>query len=163
MYRKAEEFGNGYEINTSYGGKISTGDYSVTIIEVVLAKTKSGHPMAKIKMDVEDSGSHIFYYLVDNRSNEKNIEWTNKRLTKFFDCFNINRGNFKTNTWLGRKGLVHIGKTQEREDGKSWFEIKYLIVKGNEESESEDISATCNWDNVIDFEKEDKGYSDEIF
>ena len=168
MYRKAEEFGNDYTINTAYGGKISPGDFEVTITEVVLEKTKSGHPMAKIKMDVQDTGSHIFYYLVDNRSNDKNIEWSNKRLTKFFDCFCIQRGNFKTNTWIGHKGMVHIGKTKEREDGKSWFEIQYLIVTGRDlfqhNDSIPDITASCEWEDVIDFEKEERGLkADDVF
>lgn len=161
------EFGKGYRVNSGYGGKLSTGDYFVTIKNVTLEKTRNGHPMAKIIMDVHDTGNTIAYYLTDNRSNEKNIEWSNKRLTKFFDCFSIERGNFRTKTWIGHKGRVHIGKTEEREDGRSWFEIKYLIVTDRDSFQHDDavpdISATCNWDDIVNSDSEQKGYSDNIF
>ena len=166
-YEEVKKFGSNYEVNTGYGGKLSAGDYNVTIKDVTLEKTKNGHPMAKIILDVSDTGSTVTYYLVDNRSNAKNIEWSNKRLTKFFDCFCIERGNFKTHTWIGHTGAVHIGKTEEREDGRSWFEIKYLIVNGRDAFQHNDtvadISATGKWDDIIDFEKEQKGYIDSIF
>lgn len=166
-YGEYKKFGSNYEVDTSYGGKLSTGDYIVVIKDVTLERTKNGHPMAKIILDVHDTGGRITYYLVDNRSNEKNIEWSNRRLTKFFDCFSIERGNFKTNTWIGHSGEVHIDKAEEREDGKSWFEIKYLIVKKRNTVQNKDtptdISASCKWDDVLDFEKEERGYTDSIF
>lgn len=161
-HRALQDFGRQYKVNTGYGGKLQAGDYMLTIKSVSLARTKNGHPMAKIIMSVQGTGSTLIYYLTDNRSNEKNIEWSNKRLTKFFDCFCIERGNFKTNSWVGHSGMAHIGKTEEREDGRSWYEIKYLIVTEkdsffHDDEEPADISATCQWDNVIDFEKEQRG------
>lgn len=103
------------------------GEHLLKIMEVIDKPSQAGNEMFTIKMITAKSPIEFKYWLVKN-------EHFNKNATRFFDCFGIRRGDFDTRNWIGKKGKGFIAKGQPKEDGKSYFEVKYLIVEGTEQA-----------------------------
>jgi hypothetical protein len=116
-----DEFANGYQ-QEDYNADMTEGERRVKIKEVVQAVAQSsGNHMLKITMVAEGARFDFHYNLVKN-------EYFNANATKFFDCFKIPRGNFEYDRWVGRSGRAYIAKGKPRDNGKSYWEIQYLIV-----------------------------------
>jgi len=102
--------------------KIEEGDYTVIIHDVAEGHAKSsGAQMITVQLVVKGVDIIFKHYLVQG-------EYFNANMTKFFDCFKIPRGNFEFQRWRGRPGKAHIGKGKPNAEGKSYFEVNYLIV-----------------------------------
>jgi hypothetical protein len=104
-----------YDYNQS---SLRPGEYEAVIEHVIETRSQNGNEMLKISLPIY--GKSFFYYIVDN-------EHANKNLTKFFQCFNIQPGNWDFNSWRGHRGQVFIDKKKD----STYFEIKYLIVPEN--------------------------------
>lgn len=125
------EFGEEYQEDEDYKISLKEGTFKATIKEVALKKTQgTGKPMAVILLEVE--GGVINYYLVDDRSSKEASKRSNMNITRFFDCFSIKRNTFDFDKWINKKGTIKIGKTKPNDEGKSFFEVKQLIVEENE-------------------------------
>lgn len=121
-------FGAFYEVDENYDTFLREGCFVARIEKVEAKTTKTDKPMVVVTLGIEGAGT-INYYLIDNASSEEGRLWTNKRFTRFFDCFGINRGNFRSRDWIGKTGHIRIGKTKLREDGKQFFEVARLFTK----------------------------------
>ena len=119
-----EDFGSDYqpEDYTQSQDNLTEGDYRVRIdnVETTTAKS-SGNPMIVLTLAIAQVSFTFRYNLVKN-------EHFNANATKFFDCFKIPRGNFEYQRWVNRVGMAHIAKGKVRDNGKSYWEIQYLIV-----------------------------------
>jgi len=122
------QFGEEYKVNEDYDFSIKPGEYIVLIKKVELKESKSGKPMAALTLSI-NSNFKIMYFLVDDRSDIEAYNRTNATFTRFFDCFKIARGNFKTETWLNKKGKVLLGYGKPTSDGNKYLEVKKLIVQ----------------------------------
>ena len=124
------EFGKGYKVDDNYFVEVKPGEYDCKIVKLILKKTKTGNPMVEIKLALM-SGGLVTYYLVDDRSNAEKAQYSNQRITKFFDCFKIKRGNFNIAQWRGAKGRVKLDYGKPNEEGKVYIEVKNLLLAEN--------------------------------
>ena len=118
-------FGSGYQPAdyTSGGVDIVEDDYKLKIVKVDETTSKKGQPMLVVELAIAQASITFRHYIVEN-------EYFDGNMTKFFDCFNIQRGNFQLSSWAGKYGKGHISKGKPREsDGKSFWEVEYLIVE----------------------------------
>ena len=117
------DFANGYQPE-DYNKAIEKGDYELSIKDYGVGTSQSsGYPMITLFLSIKEANFEFRHYITKN-------EYFNANMTKFFDCFHIPRGNFDFAKWIGKKGRGHIDKGEVKQDGKSYFEIKYLIVDG---------------------------------
>ena len=147
------QFGEEYKVNEDYDFSIKPGEYIVLIKKVELKESKTGKPMAVLTLSI-NSNFKIMFFLVDDRSDIEAYNRTNATLTRFFDCFKIARGNFKTETWLNKKGKVLLDYGKPTSDGNKYLEVKKLIVQtpktpevplpSNSFKPPEDIHAECD-------------------
>lgn len=129
------QFGEEYKVNEDYDFSIKPGEYIVLIKKVELKESKSGKPMAVLTLSI-NGNFKIMFFLVDDRSDIEAYNRTNATLTRFFDCFKIARGNFKTETWLNKKGKVLLDYGKPTSDGNKYLEVKKLIVQTSKAPET---------------------------
>ena len=96
-------------------------------IAVVKEKTsQKGNQMIEVELHSKE-GARVFYNIVEG-------QWFNKNLTRFLDCFKIPRNNLNLARWEGSYGHIEVGLGTQRENGKTYMEVKKLIVnkEGNQ-------------------------------
>ena len=120
-------FGAGYQEDDNYFIELKPGDYNCKIVSALEKLSKSKKPMVEIKLLI-DGGGKVFYYLVEDRSSVENIQKSNQRLTKFFDCFKIRRGNFNMRQWIGARGRVRLDFGESLSNGKAYIGVKSLLL-----------------------------------
>jgi|GEM_PF-1287009 len=120
-------FGQNYKIDEGYFVEIKPGEYIASIASITERQTRNGKPMLEIKLRLENGGL-ISYYLVDDQSDDEASMRSNQRITKFFDCFRIKRGNFNTKQWQGAKGRVKLDYGKPSNDGSVFIEVKNLLL-----------------------------------
>lgn len=104
------------------GDNFQEGDYRLKIIRAEEATSqRSGNDMIVLEFAIAEAKYTFRYYLVDN-------EYFDAKATKLFDCFKIQRGNFALESWINKYGRGHIAKGRVKDDGKSYWELAYLIV-----------------------------------
>lgn len=113
-YRPEEFEGGG-------GSNLKEGDYRVRIDNIEEKVSQKGQDMLVLTLAIREADFVFKFYIVDN-------EYFNRNMTTFYDCFKIPRGNTETHRWMGRMGTAHIAKGKVRDNGKSYWEIAYLIV-----------------------------------
>lgn len=121
-------FGQHYKVNVGYIQNMKEGDYNCVILSAKEQESKTGKPMVAIELNVANNGL-IRYFLVDDRSDPRKSMLSDVRITRFFDCFDIRRGLFNFNAWIGKKGLVHIGEGKPDKQGYIYLEVKKLYTK----------------------------------
>jgi len=123
------DFADGYQpdgnYNTGNGPRLEAGDYKVRIEEVSEGYSKAGNRMITVILGIAQADFKLKHFLVKG-------EYFNQNMTKFFDCFKIPRGNFEFNRWCGRVGKAYLDYGEKNQNGKSYMELKYLIVPEGE-------------------------------
>ena len=102
---------------------IPEGRYRVVIVGAEKAVSKSsGNDMLTIQMQVSGYKSHIWAYIpfLDDKP-----EVTNRILTQFFECFQIEEGDFNLNNYLGKSGGIAV--KHEDFDGKTTAKFHYWL------------------------------------
>jgi hypothetical protein len=100
---------------------IEKGEYQMKIVEVKERVSKnSGNELIEVKLKNKNE-NQFFFYIVKN-------DFFNQNLTRFYDCFRIKRGERDFNNWLNSYGWAYVDKGKPQNDGKTYMEIKYLIV-----------------------------------
>ena len=158
-------FGQYYKVNVGYIQNMEEGDYNCVIFSAKEQESKTGKPMVAIELSVEDNGL-IRYFLVDDRSDPLKSMLSDIRITRFFDCFDIRRGLFNFNAWIGKKGLVHIGQGKPDKQGYIYLEVKKLytkeeaksIISGQEENDV--VQKECNINVDADDERHIEEYDE---
>ena len=120
-------FGQNYKIDEGYFVEVKPGEYTASIASITERQTRNGKPMLEIKLRLENGGL-ISYYLVDDQSDDEASMRSNQRITKFFDCFRIKRGNFNTKQWQGARGRVKLDYGKPSNDGSVFIEVKNLLL-----------------------------------
>jgi len=119
------DFADGYQPDDNYqtgnGPKLEAGDYKVRIESVDDGWSKAGNRMLIVILGIAQADFKLKHFLVKG-------EYFNQNMTKFFDCFKIPRGNFEFNRWCGRVGKAFLDYGEKNQNGKSYMELKYLIV-----------------------------------
>ena len=120
---------NDYQIDENYfNNNFKAGEWECTISKVEEKVSKKNNPMIVLSFAIDEQGT-LYYYIVDDVSSEEAWRRRNQNLTRFFDCFSIQRGNFNYNSWIGKRGIIKIDKRAPNENGEQkGFEVKALIV-----------------------------------
>jgi hypothetical protein len=104
-----------------YDVQIEPGEHKLKIVRAEEKVFNSGNEGIKIELINKDK-SKFYYHMIMN-------EFFNRNLTRFYDCFGIRRGNADLDSWVGKYGTAFIDKGKPNDSGKSYMEIKYLVVK----------------------------------
>ena len=120
---------NDYQADENYFyNNFKAGEWECTITKVEEKVSKKNNPMIVLSFTIDEQGT-LYYYIVDDVSSEEAWRRRNQNLTRFFDCFSIQRGNFNYNSWIGKRGIIKIDKRAPNENGEQkGFEVKALIV-----------------------------------
>ena len=120
---------NDYQIDENYfNNNFKAGEWECAITKVEEKISKNNNPMLALSFTIDGQGT-LYYYIVDDVSSEDAWRRRNQNLTRFFDCFSIQRGNFDYNSWMGKRGIIKIDKRAPNENGEQkGFEVKALIV-----------------------------------
>ncbi len=110
------------------------GENAVRIDKAELTQSKTGKDMLEIRLSVHGSnGQQYIERYVDN-------DYFNKNMSRFFDAFRIQPGNFDFNSWLGKtaKGFFeHVADTYTDNSGQQKDTIrtrmKYLLTPDNQQ------------------------------
>lgn len=118
-----------YQVDENYfNNNFKAGEWECTITKVEEKISKKNNPMLALSFTIDEQGT-LYYYIVDDVSSEDAWRRRNQNLTRFFDCFSIQRGNFHYNSWIGKRGIIKIDKRAPNENGEQkGFEVKALIV-----------------------------------
>ena len=120
---------NDYQADENYFyNNFKAGEWECTITKVEEKISKKNNPMLALLFTIDEQGT-LYYYIVDDVSSEEAWRRRNQNLTRFFDCFSIQRGNFNYSSWIGKRGIIKIDKRAPNENGEQkGFEVKALIV-----------------------------------
>lgn len=118
-----------YAVDENYfNNNFKAGEWECAITKVEEKISKKNNPMLVLSFTIDEQGT-LYYYIVDDVSSEDAWRRRNQNLTRFFDCFSIQRGNFNYNSWIGKRGIIKIDKRAPNENGEQkGFEVKALIV-----------------------------------
>ena len=118
-----------YAVDENYfNNNFKVGEWECAITKVEEKISKKNNPMLVLSFTIDEQGV-LYYYIVDDVSSEDAWRRRNQNLTRFFDCFSIQRGDFNYNSWIGKRGIIKIGKRAPNENGEQkGFEVKALIV-----------------------------------
>ena len=104
---------------------IPAGDYRARITDVVEKTFKSGNEGYEITLAINGYNSHLWYYLVLDKSNPTN---TNQRIGEFFDSFGIAGTAMGTGKqWVGSAGAVRV--KHEEYNGNMNAKVAYVIAR----------------------------------
>lgn len=102
---------------------IPAGDYRARITDVVEKTFKSGNEGYEITLAVNGYNSHLWYYLVLDKSNPAK---TNQKIGEFFDSFGITGTSMGTGKqWVGAAGAVRV--KHEEYNGNMNAKVAYVI------------------------------------
>ena len=118
-----------YTVDENYfNNNFKAGEWECEITKAEERMSKKSNPMLVLSFMIAGQGT-LCYYIVDDVSSEDAWRRRNQNLTRFFDCFSIQRGNFNYNSWIGKRGVIKIDKRAPNENGdQKGFEVKALIV-----------------------------------
>ena len=86
---------------------VPDGDHVVKIVKVEYQVSKTGKNMHVLTYDVYDSNGVPFIDRIVEG------EFYNVNMTRFFDAFKIQRGNFNFNSWLGKTAYAYFQHKEE--------------------------------------------------
>lgn len=123
-----------YQVDENYSrNNFKEGEWDCTLVHAEERMSRNNNQMLVLSFLIEDQGT-IYYYIVDDRSSEDAWVRRNQNLTRFFDCFGIQRGNFNYRSWFGTRGRIRIAKRAPDANGEQrGFEVKALIVVENKQ------------------------------
>ena len=97
------------------------GDYRVEIVTAEERLSKGGNHMIVIGLKPNGYNLKIQHYIVDG-------QYFNVNMTRFFDCFDVEEGNFDFPGWIGAQGAVRL--VQDTRDPR-FLKVGYLIARKN--------------------------------
>lgn len=122
--------------------EVEEGEYRFKIVSITTSYTQTNHePMIKIILNSDFIPFEMKINIVKN-------QWFDINITKFFDCFEIERGNFNFNSWIGQSGICEIEKKKNKETGKKYFDISKYIVQTNNDV-NDDQPDLNSYDNYV--------------
>ncbi len=86
---------------------VADGDHVVTVKNAENKKSNTGKNMHVITYEVEGANGMPFIDRIVEG------EYYNQNMTRWFDAFHIQRGNFQLNSWIGKKAYAHFEHKEE--------------------------------------------------
>lgn len=108
------------------------GQYRVRIESAEEQTSKTGKPMIKLTLKVSGTNSRIWYYMVFDDSTPEARQWTDSRLGRIYDSFNITPGNLNLYDWKGKVGAAEI-KNEPDNQGTMRAAIKHFIQRNKQD------------------------------
>ena len=114
--------------------EVADGDHIVVIMGAQVKQAQSGKQMLEISFMVPDAGNSIYI--------ERYVEgdYFNQNMSKFFDAFGIQPGNFNFPTWAKKSGMGHFIHKEETFVDKQGVQktvnkcrMQYLLVPEKEQ------------------------------
>lgn len=138
-------FGEGYKEIESLR-QLESGHYVAKIVKV---EGKQGNYGAYVQCEVQikdnpNVNPHIFLLNdapksgTQNYSQEQMHEMWCKTMTSFFDAFQIQRGNFNINSWVGKVGKITVRPQKKKPE---YMEIVPYKVNPNPQPKKENTSS----------------------
>lgn len=95
------------------------GDYELMILEVTKGSTRDGSRYLRVKCKINYEGEpRVSFFLTEGSSFEG-------RATAMFDTFGIERGDWNTEGWRGKRGYMHIRLRQK--DGYINMDPEFIL------------------------------------
>ncbi len=107
---------------------IAPGKYRVRIETVEETTSRTNKPMLKITLAVSGESSRIWYYLLLDSSTPQFIQWTNNKLGRIYDSFDIPAGSMNTSEWEGKVGGALIDNETDN-NGTLRARLKYFLKR----------------------------------
>ncbi|MBP5175572.1 MAG: hypothetical protein J6Y16_00550 [Treponema sp.] len=113
---------------------VADGDHTVTIMGAQVKQTQKGNQMLEVSLLVPDAGNMTYI--------ERYVEgdYFNQNMSKFFDAFGIQAGNFNFSSWVKKSAKGHFIHKEETFLDKQGIQKKvnrcrmqYLIVPEKEQ------------------------------
>ena len=120
-----------------YGVTIPEGENKIRIKEVFPNEQSRNTGARMIKIVLEISGVPnitVNHFLVEG-------EYFDTNATKFFDAFGITRGDFNFGNWYGAQAVGFFERGEKNAEGKSYVELKYLVVKKDQNRQNRSQTA----------------------
>lgn len=98
---------------------IAAGDHRLRVASCEKAVSQKGNDMLVLKFAVSGYAKQIWHYIVFLPDKP---EITNRMLTQFFDSFDIERGNFNMQSYIGKTGAARV-----KIDENGYEKISYFL------------------------------------
>ena len=124
-------FGSGYEAR-EYNRVVPAGDYMVTL-GMPQDKNLGGYSVRVFPIKIDGFPDHKpedwTVFDADRNDPEKLAKWQEQR-TRDFDAFGVQRGDFRPQSWQGKRGLLHFEK-----DAKGYMKAKWSLTEKPEQQQ----------------------------
>ena len=117
---------------------IPEGDYRVRIDDAVEETSKSGKSMIKLTLSVNGFASKLFNWIV---LDAERPQYTNQRLGRIYDSFQIEQGSLELSKWKGKVGgasVKHEKYTNSEGREKLRANVTKFLIR-------EDVEALAAW------------------
>lgn len=108
---------------------VSDGNHDIKIVSATTRTSKTGKQMIEVSYVAKECMAYPYI------ENYVEGEYFNKNMTRFFDAFCIQPGNFNFQSWIGKKGVGCFEHRQETFTGKDGMQktitkchMAYLVV-----------------------------------
>jgi hypothetical protein len=116
-------FGDNYRPEErAHPEQVPEGDYMIAL-GMPVDGDWNGQPVRDIEIRIKDYPGYKpdKWRIFDDTSD---MEKRNARMTEIFDAFGIQRGDYRPQSWMGKKGMVHIAP-----NAKGFAQVKWAIPK----------------------------------
>ena len=123
---------------------IEPGRYRVRIEKAEEMKSKSGKDMIRLMLKVSGFNQNIFEHIVfpiepeikagkEYEEYKKQVYYTNNKLGRIFDSFDIEPGNLNVFSWQGKVGAAEI-KNEVDNQGNMQSSVKFFLKRKEQDS-----------------------------
>lgn len=140
-------FGTGYTPVEASSG-LDVGDYRAKIVNLTVDHYNNGNQFLNVVVEIEGHAGCLPNTIVLNDRpvlgtvkasgyavEDKDVEKWDKAMTRFFDSFGINRGDFNMKNWQNKVGTVHCDwqydPTEDDKKSKKYKQLTPIVRKGN--------------------------------
>ena len=97
----------------SAGFSVSPGEHEVIIRHAEVKQAKAGRQLIEVMMEVPDGngGAYIERYVEG--------EYFNAKISRFFDAFGLEPGNFSFSAWKGKRAIATFALEEDTYNGKT--------------------------------------------
>lgn len=128
---------------------VEDGNHDLKIVGAVVKVSKTGKQMVEVTYVVKECMQYPYI------ENYVEGEYFNKNMTRFFDAFGIQPGNFNFQSWIGKKAVGNFEHRMETFTGKDGMQksinkchMAYLVVQQNQPTPPQQYQQQVQQQNV---------------
>lgn len=115
-------FMNTYKPEEKQKFECADGDYLVKVVKVENVLSRTGLNMHKITLQVKNVPVLYEHFVCEG-------DYYNLSMTRFFDAFKIQRGNFNFNSWINRIAYAHFENKEHTFTGQDGAEHTAVVSR----------------------------------